>query len=43
MRWKVLAFLGKLKSSDKNNYHFRTVKYPCSFKELVSVENDMIE
>ena len=42
MRWKVLAFLGKLKSSDKDNYGFKTVKCPSSVKELVSFENDMM-
>ena len=42
MRWKALAFLGKLKSSDKDNYGFKTVKCPSSVKELVSFENDMM-
>ena len=27
---KVLAFLGKLKSSDKDNYGFKTMKCPPS-------------
>ena len=40
--WKALAFLGKLKSSDKDNYGFKTVKCPSSVKELVSFENDMM-
>ena len=26
MRWKALAFLGKLKGSDKENFGFKTVK-----------------
>ena len=26
MRWKALAFLGKLKDSDKDNYGFKTAK-----------------
>ena len=43
MRWKALAFLGKLKSSDKNNYGFKTVKCPFSVKELVLFENDMMD
>ena len=42
MRWKALAFLGKLKSSDKDNYGFKTVKCPSSVKELVSFDNDMM-
>ena len=43
MRWKALAFLGKLKSSDKDNYGFKTVKCPSSVKELVPFENDMMD
>ena len=43
MRWKVLAFLGKLKSSDKDNYGFKRVKCPSSVKELVPFENDMMD
>ena len=43
MRWKVLAFLGKLKSSDKDNYGFKTVKCSSSVKELVPFENDMMD
>ena len=39
MRWKALAFLGKLKSSDKGNYSFKTVKCPSSVKELVPCKN----
>ena len=41
--WKALAFLGKLKSSDKDNYCFKTVKCPSSVKELVPFENGMID
>ena len=26
MRWKALAFLGKLKGNDKENFGFKTVK-----------------
>ena len=43
MRWKALAFLGKLKGSDKENFGFKTVKCPSSVKELVPFENDMME
>ena len=39
MRWKVLSFLGKLKSSDNDNYVFKTVKCLSSVKELVFFEN----
>ena len=43
MRWKALTFLGKLKVSDKENFGFKTVKYPSSVKDLVPFENDMME
>ena len=43
MRWKALGFLGKLKSSDKDNYSFETVKWPSSVKELEPFENDMMD
>ena len=43
MRWKALAFLGKIKRSDKDNYGFKTAKYPSSIKELVPFENDMMD
>ena len=42
VHWKALAFLGKLKSSDKDNHGFKTVKCPSSVKELVPFENDMM-
>ena len=42
MRWKALKFLGKLKSSEKDNYGFKMVKCPSSVKELVLFENDMM-
>ena len=32
MRWKALAFLGKLKGSDKENFGFKTVKCPSQLK-----------
>ena len=43
MRWKALAFLGKLKGSDKDNYGFKTAKCPSLVKELVPIENDMMD
>ena len=43
MRWKALGFLGKLKSSDKDNYSFETVKCPSSVKEVEPFENDMMD
>ena len=43
MCWKDLAFLGKLKGSDKENVGFKTVKCSSSVKELVPFENDMME
>ena len=43
MCWKALAFLGKLKSSDKDNYSFKTFKCPSSVKELVPFGNDMMD
>ena len=42
MRWKALAFLGKLKGSEKDNYGFKTAKYSSSVKKLVPFENDMM-
>ena len=43
MHGKALAFSGKLKGSDKENFGFRTVKCPSSDKELVPFENDLME
>ena len=43
MCWKALAFLDKLKGSDKENFGFKTAKCPYSVKELVLLENDMME
>ena len=42
-RWKVLAFLGKLKGSNKDNYGLKTAKCPSWVKELVPFENDMMD
>ena len=43
MRLKTLAFLSKLKSNSKDNYGFKTGKYPSSVKELVNFENDKMD
>ena len=43
MRWKALVFLGKLKGSGKENYGFKTAKYPSSVKEIVLFENNMMD
>ena len=43
MRWKALAFLGKLKGSEKDNYGFKTAKCPSSVKKLVPFENDTMD
>ena len=43
MHWKALAFLGKLKDSDKDNYGFKTAKSPPSVRDLVPFENDMMD
>ena len=43
MRWKVLAFDGKLKSSDKNTYGFRTSRYPEPSPDLVQFESDLMD
>ena len=42
MRWKVLAFDGKLKQSDKNTYGFRTSLYPEPSPDLVQFESDLM-
>ena len=38
MRWKALAFFGKLKGSDKGSCGFKTAKCPSSVKELVKLK-----
>ena len=43
MRWKALAFLGKLKGSDKHNYGFKTATCSSSVKKLLPFENDMMD
>ena len=43
IRVKELAFLEKLKSSDKDNYAFNTVKCPSFVKELLPFENDTMD
>ena len=43
MRWKALKFFGKLDSSGKENYGFKTRKcLPCVDK-LVDFEDDMVK
>ena len=39
----MLAFLSKLKGSDKDNYGFKTAKCPSTIKELVPFKNDMMD
>ena len=43
MRWKVLAFDGKLKPSDKNTYGFRSPFYPEPSPDLVQFESDLMD
>ena len=43
MRWKVLAFDGKLKSSNKNTYGFRTSLHPEPSPDLVQFESDLMD
>ena len=43
MRWKALVFLSVLKGSDKGNYGFKASKCPSSVKDLVPLENDMMD
>ena len=40
---KALTLLGKLKSSEKDNYGFKTGKCPSSAQELVLFGNDMMD
>ena len=42
MRWKALAFDGKIKPSDKNTYGFATPYVPDSHPELVQFEKDLM-
>ena len=42
MRWKALAFDGKIKPSDKNTYGFAPPFVPDSHPELVQFEKDMM-
>ena len=43
MRWKVLAFDGKLPTSGKKTYGFRTSNYPPPSPDLVQFENDLMD
>ena len=40
IRWKALQFLGKLESSDKITYGFKTRNCPPVVEELTNFEND---
>ena len=43
MRWKVLAFDGKLKPSGKNTYGFRSLCYPEPSPDLAQFESDLMD
>ena len=43
MRWKALQLLRKLDNPGKENYGFKTRKFPLCVDELVDFENDMIK
>lgn len=42
MRWRALAYLGKLENNTKETYGFNSRKCPPSVEELTSFENDMM-
>ena len=42
MRWKALEFLGKLHSSDKIMYGFKSRKRPPIIHELEHFENELL-
>ena len=42
LRWKALAFLGKLEGRATNTYGFPTKKTPSVVRELIPFENDMM-
>ena len=42
MRWKTLQFLGKLESTNKDTFGFRTRNCPPSVEELNDFESDMM-
>ena len=43
MRWKALAFLGRLGKSDKENYGFKSRKTPPAIEELAAFEEEFVE
>ena len=42
MRWKALQFLGKLESTNKETFGFRSRKCPPAVEELTNFENDLM-
>ena len=42
MRWKALQFLGKLESTNKETFGFRSRKYPPAVEELTNFEKDLM-
>ena len=42
MRWKVLQFLGRLESSNKETYGFKSRKYPRTIDDLIGFEDDLM-
>ena len=42
MRWKALQFLGKLESSNKETYEFKSRKWLQTIDELIGIEYDLI-
>ena len=41
MRWKALQFLGKLESSGKQTFGFKSTKWPPAIDELEPFESDL--
>ena len=42
MHWKALQFLGKLESTDKETFGFRSRKCPPAVEELINFGNDLM-
>ena len=42
IRWKALEFLGKLDSTEKETYGFRSRNCPPIVKEVANFENDLM-
>ena len=42
IRWKALEFLGKLDSTEKETYEFRSRNCPPIVKEVANFENDLM-